>query len=133
MNASQYLNSKFLSAADIPEGVTVPATIEAIEEAEVGRDKEIKPILRFSGKRKALVLNATNLKKLAGIFGEEMERWIGQRIELFTAEVSFGGDAARGIRVRAVKQPAKTPPVEAANAIMQEAAATEPVSSDLPF
>lgn len=46
----------------------------------VGKDGDEKPVLEFAETKKALVLNATRCKQLAGIFGEKPVE--GEKISL---------------------------------------------------
>lgn len=59
-----------------------------------------KPVLYFHEAEKGLVLNVTNAKTIARLYGPNLERWIGQRITLYpTTEPSFG-ETKDVVRVR---------------------------------
>jgi hypothetical protein len=100
--------SEFLKASDLDDS-PVAATIKGIKMAEVGRDKDKKPIVYFEGKEKGLVLNKTNGKTIAKIANsEETDDWTGVKIILYPTETEFGGEMVDCIRVRAPK-PAGSP------------------------
>jgi hypothetical protein len=106
--SKQFRKSKYLRAADI-DGDT-PVVIARVAEEEVGRDKEIKPILYFKGMQQGLVLNQTNGNRLVAAFGDEMDDWTGQTITLFTEIVPFGAEDVPAIRVRVDSNPAPKRP-----------------------
>jgi hypothetical protein len=50
-----------------------------------------------------LLLNKENLRTLIEAFGDEMDGWIGQRVEVFfDKSVTFGGKRVGGIRLKAL-------------------------------
>ena len=95
--------SKYLKGADL-RGRDVTVTIEMIEPrhelARTDNTKEAKPLMRFRGADKGLVLNKTNAKTIASIYGMEVLRWIGQPITLYSAKVSAFGAIHDAVRVR---------------------------------
>ncbi len=69
----------------------------------------------FRGKQKRLVLNKTNAKTIAGLYGDDTEGWIGKRITLVVREVEFEGSIVLAIRVSGrIPQP-KPPETPAAS------------------
>jgi hypothetical protein len=73
--------------------------------------KTKKPLVYFEGAEKALVLNATNGKTIAGMYGNICEDWIGKRITMFPTTTDVGGETKECIRVRP-KIPATPAPAE---------------------
>ena len=81
-----------------------------------------KPVVYFKGREAgpALVLNATNGKAIAGLYGNDTRDWIGKAVTLYATTTKFGRDTVECIRVRPTKPvtkpgaaPASTlPPVE---------------------
>jgi len=60
-----------------------------------------KPILKFKGAHRGMVLNKTNAKVLANAFGPDMARWTGQTITLYpTTCKAFGVADTPCIRVK---------------------------------
>lgn len=101
MNVNQAFPSHYLKVSDIGDGEPV-VTIERVELEQVGRSKEVKPVLYFAGKTKALILNRTNARKIAEIVGSaETDDWIGHRVRLCVAAVEFGGDTVDALRIKA--------------------------------
>ena len=106
MRVSEAFPSIWLKAADL-QGRTVMAKIERYDIEEIGDDR--KPVLYFAGKQKGLVLNKTNANEIAFVYGDDMDAWVGQTIELFAMQVSYQGKMMPGLRVR-VPRPATTVP-----------------------
>lgn len=104
MKVSNAFPGKYLKAADL-EGRTVRAVIERVELEDVGDDH--KPVLYFRGKEKGLVANKTNANTIAEIYGDEMNDWIGQPIEIFPSTTDYQGKRVPCLRV-SVPRPAST-------------------------
>lgn len=101
-NINAAFPSKYLSASDLNES-EVTVTMDKVTFEEVGKDKDMKPILYFAGKTKGLVLNKTNARKITEITGSGItEEWAGQQIRLYPTETTFGGDVVECIRVKPV-------------------------------
>lgn len=102
MNINDAIASKYLKASDIgEEGDTMDLVIKAVEFEDVGKDKtENKLVVYFRDKEKALILNVTNLKRIAKMYGEETDDWPGKTITLFATETEFAGETVACIRVR---------------------------------
>lgn len=94
-----------LKAADL-QGNEPVVTIENVEVKEFNEKNKL--VISFVGKKKVLVANATNSKRIAFMYGPDTDKWIGAKIQLYTDIVDFQGKAVEAIRVRPVKQqPAK--------------------------
>jgi hypothetical protein len=95
--------SKYLCAADL-RGKDATVTIERIaprdELMRQGGQKEYKPVVYFKGKEKSLVLNKTNAKTIAKLYGNEVTAWIGQAIVIYPTRAQFGKEDVDAIRVR---------------------------------
>ena len=52
-----------------------------------------------TGKPKGVVLNKTNAKAVAALYGDESSRWIGKKIKLVTVWTDFQGKPVQAIRV----------------------------------
>jgi len=96
--------SKYLSVADLKD--TEPRLrIGKVEEAEL-REKngttKRKYVIWFEGTEPGLVINKTNAKKLADAYGKDTSKWIGQIVQLYPEDTTFG----KGIRVRPLRKPA---------------------------
>ena len=90
--------SKYLSAADLKDGEP-RLKIGKVEVAEL-RDKtgttRRKYVVFFEGVDKGVVINKTNAKKLAGAYGKQSAKWIGQIVQLYSEDTEFG----KGVRMR---------------------------------
>lgn len=93
-------DSDWLSAADLPQGKEARATISEIVEVTFKPGEPAKLGMKFKGKEKGVVLNKTNAKRIAHVYGPSTGAWIGKEIFLYTELVEFQGKEMLGIRVR---------------------------------
>lgn len=97
--------SDYLSAETFEGPQTV--TIRKVEVKMIGgaeEEKEEKLTLQFAEVEQGLILNRTNLKTLAGLWGDETESWLGKKIEIYVDEaIAFRGKVVAGLRVRIPK------------------------------
>ena len=120
MNANEMFPSKYLKAADIGESKPI-VTIEKVIKEEVGQgdQKDVRPVIYFSGKEKGVVCNKTNWNTLINLFGYETDDWTGKKVRLMVQEVAFQGKMTPALRfssmpvtqdgpVKAPSKPAKT-------------------------
>jgi hypothetical protein len=113
------MESPYVGAWDL-NGKDVTVTIAKVERGTVkSKEKpkgDKKPLIYFAGKAKPLVANVTNCKTIAGMYGTQVEEWIGKRITLFATTTESGGQTVDCIRVRPrvpnanVRDEAPTPP-----------------------
>ena len=103
MNINDAFPSKFLKADDLA-GQRIAVTVMACTMEDIG-DKEFKPVLRFMNKDKGMVLNKTNAFILSSTWGDETDRWTGQRLELFAQPVQFQGRQVMGLAVAPLLAP----------------------------
>ncbi len=104
--------SKYLTAADL-EGAERVLTIRTITPVEeVGQSKDKRPVAYFDGTTKGMVLNKTNAKRIAKLYGNDVSAWVGRQITIYPSECDFGDDVVPCIRVKpeapAVAQPQQT-------------------------
>jgi hypothetical protein len=102
--------SNYLGAVDL-DGPT-QFIIESIDEELIGRDKEPKVVITLRGQRKKWIINRTNARSLAKMFGDDTDNWIGKTITLITPVVEFQGESKPAIRVMAkpmIRRPAPPP------------------------
>lgn len=97
MKVSQVFSGDYLKAADLGghEPTVVIATVE-VKEFEDGN----KLLISFQGKKKSLVANKTNSSRIAHLYGDDTDGWVGKEIILYTDLVDFQGKAIEAIRVR---------------------------------
>ena len=143
MKVSDAFPSKYLSAEDLGDiGTEVTVTIAQVmmEDMQTQGTVERKLMVSFAGASKKLVLNKTNAKAIAYLWGDDTDDWIGKRITLTVQSVQFKSDIVNAIRVKLVKPDDATPaavapapaaaPVPAAPAPQQHQAITE---DEIPF
>ena len=88
--------SKYLKGAELM-GKTVTVVIDGIDPRaplkKTDGSTEYRPLLRFKGKDKLMVLNKTNAQAIAKMHGSEVRKWIGKSIRLRAERVTaFGKD-----------------------------------------
>jgi hypothetical protein len=95
--------SKYLKAdVDVPEEGTLPLTIRRVEFEEIGQGKDAadKLVVYFEEASKGLVLNKTNATTISGLLkSDDTDDWAGHKIALISADVQYGTEMMRGIRV----------------------------------
>lgn len=94
-------------------GQEVTVQIANVSIEEVGSEDEKKKkqaVLSFAGMEKRLGCNATNANTIAGMYGDEIEAWVGKSITLFPTKCQFGPKMVDCIRIRP-GMPANTTPV----------------------
>lgn len=113
MKLSEAYPSKYLTAEELDNDVTVTISDVDCEEIGQGAQKSRKLVLSFQGKKKKFVVNKTNAKTIADVLGtDETDDWIGQRITIGPTEVEFQGEMVNSIRVRR-KKPSSAPKMTA--------------------
>lgn len=98
----------YLGSWDIPEDRDAIVTISRVEAGKVsnGTKSDRKPLVYVIGRSgaelpKPIVLNATNGKTIAAIYGTKTEAWAGKPIALYRATVQgVGGGMVDAIRIR---------------------------------
>lgn len=108
VDISQVFSGETLKAADLQnrEHTVVIAAVE-VKEFNDGN----KLIIRFDGKKKALVCNKTNASRIGIIAGStNTDAWIGRQIVLAPELVDFRGESVWAIRVKPPGSPAPGQP-----------------------
>ena len=105
MDINSLFPSSFLKAADL-QGQPRRVVIESCAPEQIDANEPPKPVLRFKGVDRGLVLNRTNAAVLAAGLGTETTGWTGHEIELFSMPVSYQGRMVDGIRVRVISNAA---------------------------
>src|SRR4051812_37829490 len=104
-------DKEYLYAFDL-DGRDVTVEIASVSKGKVvGTDGKAqkKPIVKFKGKEKALALNITNVRTIAGMYGFKAEDWPGKRITLYPTTCQMAGATKDCIRVRPNKPGTKAP------------------------
>lgn len=104
MDARSAFPNKWLKSHDL-QGRTATVTIESWSLEKIGDDT--KPVLRFVGKDKGLVLNKTKVEALGQMFGTyEMDSWRGRRFMLVPGKTPYQGKMVECIFVEPAPQSA---------------------------
>lgn len=61
-----------------------------------------RPVIRFRGEQRHLVLNQTNTALLEQAFGDETEDWHGLEVEIHAVDTVYDGKECQGARVRPI-------------------------------
>lgn len=109
MNINESFPSKYLKASDIDGNPTV--TIANVAEEEVGKDKEMRPVLYFDGEEKGIILNKTNATNISKLYGYETDDWRGKKVMLGTTYVDFQGQSVEAIRIYPPKRQSANAPL----------------------
>jgi hypothetical protein len=99
MNVHSMFPSKFVAAGDLM-GQDVSVVVSSVTIEEVGADAEKRPVVHFQGMQKGMVLNRTNAKRIATMYGPEVESWVGRPVTLYPSETEYSGETVPCIRVR---------------------------------
>jgi len=73
-------------------------TIEAIKNTS-GQTEHV-PVLHFEGKMPPMVLNITNSRSIASLYGEHYDHWVGCSIQIFATKVKAFGQETTALRIR---------------------------------
>ena len=104
MHYKELTGKPYLSADDLPAGKDIKLTIEDafLEEAFNPRTK--KPVtvgvLKFVNKTLKMVLNQTNGKAIATMYGTETNNWKGKEVILYRTTTKLGRDVVPCLRIK---------------------------------
>lgn len=94
-----YDAGEHLKAADI--GTSMPTFTMGPSSVKDFDNGDRKLVVSFQDTDKTLVLNVTNARAIADMYGHNSDGWVGRKIMLFTMPVEFNGNTVQAIRVRA--------------------------------
>jgi len=102
MRMRDALPGRYLSGDDLDGEVVV--TIERVV-MESFRDPRTrvetrKPVMYFQRAKRGLIVNRTNWRTVADLYGDESDNWTGKRIVLAPAMVDAYGKQTKAVRVR---------------------------------
>lgn len=96
-NVNDIYQSNYLTAADL-QGKEPTVTITQVEIAKMN-DGQAKLCIYVNNKPKGIVLNKTNARAIAALYGDEDSRWIGKKVKLVVVWTDFQGKPVQAIRV----------------------------------
>lgn len=118
MELDDVYQSNSIRATDL-KGLEHTVVIESVTKKEF--DNGSKLILTFQGRKKTLVCNRTNAKRIAFTHGTNTDLWIGREIILYPEVVDFKGEPTLAVRVKAtIRQAAARQVSVAAGQVVQE-------------
>jgi hypothetical protein len=109
MKVSQVFSGEYLAAPDLNGGEHT-VVIEKVDVKEF--DDGNKFLITFQNRKKGLVANKTNSKRIAMLYGDETDDWVGKEIVLYTDMVDFQGKTVEAIRIRGPKKATASEKVE---------------------
>ena len=106
----EMIESKYLKQSDVTDDEAL-VTIVKVGKANIakeGEEPEYKWLIRFKEFAKPMVLNSTNIKRLArACNSEETDDWVNQQVVLYVDhDVEFAGNVVGGLRIRGTPQQA---------------------------
>ena len=103
MKVSTILASNWLKKDDLSDPVGGEVfTISKVTEELVGSDQQSKWAMHWKERGVLpMLLNKTNLRLLASMFGDDTDDWRGKEVEVYhDPTISYGGQLVGGLRVR---------------------------------
>lgn len=104
MKVGDMIESKYLRQQDV-DG-EIPVTVHALKKVNVARDDEdpeYRWTVKFAEYPKPMVLNVTNLKRMAKALGDDTDGWLGNQVILYVdPDIEFGGNVVGGLRIKGV-------------------------------
>jgi len=104
MHYKELCGKPYLGAEDLPEDKDIPLIIEAVFKEMAfnpGSKKEVEVgVLKFKDKSLKMILNITNSKAIAAVYGTETNKWIGQTIKLYRTTTRLGNKTVACLRIK---------------------------------
>lgn len=104
----EMIESKYLKQSDVDEEALV--TIVKVGRANIAKENdepEYKWLIKFKEFQKPMVLNSTNIKRLArACNSEDTDEWTDRQVILYVDhDVEFAGQVVGGLRIKAAQKP----------------------------
>ena len=96
------MNPDYIGAYALDEGQDLTVVITHVAREIItgtGGKKEECTVARLKG-QKPFILNSTNQKSIARLYGPFIEDWVGQPITLFASTTKLAGDTVECLRIR---------------------------------
>ena len=104
------INPDYLGAYSLENGRDMVLTIKSVSRETIigtGGKREECPVCRWAEDQKPMILNVTNMKTIAKMYGPYIENWPGKKVQIYATTTKFAGDVVECLRIR------KDPPEEA--------------------
>jgi hypothetical protein len=102
---NQFYTGKFLSAEKLGKqrlrGKIV--SVEPITTNEGKPDERTQVGIHIDTSDFTILLNKGNASSLADAFGEDIERWNGKKVSIYTIDTQFNGKRVKGLKVEPQK------------------------------
>lgn len=93
---------QLLGSQNLNEGEELIAEILSVSTNEIrnkdGKNEQV-PVLTFTN-APPMVLNITNTRTIASLYGERYDQWAGKSIQIFAVQVKAFGQVGMALRVR---------------------------------
>lgn len=126
MQINEVFPSKYIKAEDL-QGREPTVVIADARMEKLGDDQKL--ILYFQHKEKGMVTNKTNANRIAYMYGDNTDGWIGREIVLCSEFVEFQGRSVKGLRVKPPARGAASPAAPYVAASPAMAARPAPISN----
>jgi hypothetical protein len=96
------INPDYLGAYSLPNAEDLTVTIDFVQTEEItgsGGKKEHCTVAHING-NKPLILNVTNSKSIAKLYGPFIEDWAGKQVTLFATTTKLAGEVVECLRIR---------------------------------
>lgn len=96
------INPDYIGAYALPNGQDLTVTIDYVQRETVtgsGGKKEDCTVAHLVG-QKPMILNVTNSKSIAKLYGPFIEEWAGKQITLYASMTKLAGEMVECLRVR---------------------------------
>ncbi len=102
MRVTELCPSPHLEAMDLGDeiGSSAVVTINRVEVKTVGAEQVKKGVVFFAEFDRGMVINKTNSRTIAGLYGSNTDDWIGEKITIYRSETSFQNRTVPCIRVK---------------------------------
>ena len=97
------INPDYLGAYSLDPGKDMVLTIKSIGRETItgtGGKKEDCPVCHWVEDQKPMILNVTNMKTIAKMYGPYIEHWTGKRVQIYATTTKFGSDMVECLRIR---------------------------------
>lgn len=107
-------NPDYIGAYWLPPGEDVTVQIDFVVREVItgtGGKKEECTVAHLKNGVKPFILNATNSKTIAKLYGNYIEDWASKKITLFASTAKLAGDTVECLRIRPVVAAKKQQPI----------------------
>lgn len=107
------VNSNYIGAYSLEEGEDLTVKIDFVQVEEIigtGGKKDTGSVMHLVN-QKPMILNSTNSKTIAKLYGPYIEDWQGKLITLFASTTKMAGETVECLRIRPKVAERKAQPI----------------------